>query len=156
MSLTHGLQGFAELDKALEDLKPATGKATLRRSLKTAAQPMVDLMQSLAPVQGGDLQGSITTSTRLDKRQAGLHRKMFRNDKAAVELFIGPSYDLGAGGRHGHLQEFGTQHHGAQPFVRPAWDQDRQQLLRRLSDQMWVEIEKTVARAKRRAAKGAA
>jgi GAF domain-containing protein len=38
--------------------------------------------------------------------------------------------------------------------VRPAWDQDREALLERLSDQMWNEIQKTLARAARRAAKG--
>lgn len=154
MSLTYGLEGFSELEKTLEALKPATGKAAIRRSIKAAAQPMADLMQGAAPVDDGDLQASIAISTRLDKRQAGLHRKMFRDDRAAVEVFVGPSYDLGAGGRHGHLQEFGTAHHAPQPFVRPAWDQDREALLERLSDQMWNEIQKTLARAARRAAKG--
>jgi HK97 gp10 family phage protein len=152
--MSYKLDGFAELDRQLEKMKPAMGKASMRRSAKKAAQPMADLMARLAPRDEGDLSGSIAVSTKLDKRQAGLHRKMFRNDKAAAEVFIGPSYDLGAGGRHGHLLEFGTQHHAPQPFARPAWDQDKDQMLKRLSQALWQDIQKTIARANRRAAKG--
>ena len=152
--ISQKVTGFAELDRALSDLKPATGKAALRRGLKKAAQPMADLMASLAPKHEGDLAGSIAVSTKLDKRQAGMHRKMFRNDKASVEIFVGPSYDLGAGGRHGHLQEFGTAHHAPAPFARPAWDQDGEALLKRLADHLWAEVRTSAERAARKAAKG--
>ena len=71
-------------------------------------------------------------------------------------MFVGPSYDLGAGGRHGHLLEFGTAHSAAQPFMRPAWDQDHKALLERLKVEIWTEIKKSMARAERKAARLAA
>lgn len=154
MTVSVKLEGWKEMDEALEELSKAAGKGALRRALKKAAQPLVDKMKSMAPVDDGDLRDSIAVSTKLDKRQAGLHRKMFRDDKAAVEMFVGPSYNLGAGGRHGHLQEFGTEHHGPQPFARPAWDSDKMDLLDRLGDELWTEIDKAVARARRKAARG--
>jgi HK97 gp10 family phage protein len=164
------LQGFADLDKALQDIeKQATRKAVLRRALKKAAEPMVKLAQSRVPVDKGNLVGSIEISAKLDKRQAGLHKKQFRNNKASVELFLGPSYTLGAGGRHGHLVEFGTSPHinggkfagtshpgtRPQPFMRPAWDQDQQDMLDRLGEEIAADLAKVAARAARKAAKGA-
>ena len=164
------LEGFADLDAALKNLSKDVGKGVLRRSLKTAAEPLVELVRSGVPRDKGTLAASIAISTKLAKRQAGMHRKVFKNDKAAVEMFVGPSYDLGAGGRHGHLVEFGTaphinggvfagtQHPGTapQPFMRPAWDQDKMALLDRLGRKLWTEIEKSAKRAAKKAAKLAA
>ena len=167
--MTVTLEGFAELDRALEDLSRSAGKRVMRRALETAAEPLVELARAGVPRDKGTLARSMAVSTKLAKRQAGLHRKMFRDDRAAVEMFVGPSYDLGAGGRHGHLVEFGTKPHinagmfpgtkhpgtAPQPFMRPAWDQDQMALLDRLGREMWAEIGKAAARAARKAARQA-
>jgi HK97 gp10 family phage protein len=152
MSVTVRLEGFKELEAELEKLSKAAGKGAIRRSLKKAAQPLADLAQSMAP--RGDthtLAPSVTVGTRLSKRQAGMHRRMFRDDRASVEMFVGAGPIPSA-----HTQEFGTIYHPPQPFLRPAWDQDQRALLDRLSALMWQEIQKSVARAERRAARQAA
>lgn len=170
MSVTVDLVGFKELEQELDRLSKAAGKGVLRRALKKAAEPMAEMARSMVPVDDGDLKKSITVSVKLAKRQAGLHRKMFKDDRASVEMFLGPSYDLGAGGRHGHLVEFGTaphinqgqfpgtQHPGTapQPFMRPAWDADQVKLLDRIGQNMWKELQKSIARAERKAARDAA
>jgi GAF domain-containing protein len=92
----------------------------------------------------------VMVGTKLSKRQAAQHRKMFRNDRAAVEMFVGAGPLSSA-----HTQEFGTVHHAPQPFMRPAWDQDHKALLQRLGQLMAAEIDKAVTRAARRAARGA-
>lgn len=144
------LEGFSELAEALEQLgKATTQKASLRRALKAAAEPMADKAQARAPV--GDtrtLAPSIIVSTRLSKRQASLHRRMFRNDRAAVEMFVGAGPLPSA-----HAQEFGTIHHAAQPFMRPAFDEDKMAFLDRLKQEIAADIKKTVARAEQRAAR---
>tara|TARA_R100000049_G_C1899371_1_gene49895 strand:- start:490 stop:729 length:240 start_codon:yes stop_codon:yes gene_type:complete len=73
---------------------------------------------------------------------------MFANDRAAVEMFVGPGPDPAAWN-----QEFGNIHHDAQPFLRPAWDQDQRALLDRLKVELWADIEKALTRARRRAAR---
>lgn len=156
MSVTVDVQGFAELEKELDNLSKAAGKGVLRRSLKKAAQPTADLASSMAPVDTGRLAGSIIVGTKLDGRQAKIHRRMFRDDKASVEMFVGPSYLKGDGGRHGHLLEFGTVKMSPQPFMRPAWDSDKRAMLDRLGDELWRELEKSIARADRKAARDAA
>jgi HK97 gp10 family phage protein len=152
MTVTVKLEGFEGFERNLAQLeKLATRRSVARRALKKAAQPMADLAQSLAP--RGDtntLAPSVMVGTKLSKRQAAQHRKMFRNDRAAVEMFVGAGPLSSA-----HTQEFGTVHHAPQPFMRPAWDQDHKALLQRLGQLMAAEIDKAVTRAARRAARGA-
>ncbi|MDB6177934.1 HK97 gp10 family phage protein [Paracoccus sp. Z330] len=156
MSVTVDVEGFAELERTLDNLSKAAGKGVLRRALKKAAQPTADLASSMAPVRTGNLARSVIVGAKLDGRQARIHRRMFRDDKSSVEMFVGPSYLSGDGGRHGHLVEFGTWKMAAQPFMRPAWDQDKRAMLDRLSEELWAELEKAIRRAEKRAAKLAA
>lgn len=148
------IDGLRELEAALAGLPRATGKNVLRRVLKTRAEPIAEAMRSMAPddpeTGGNDLRSSIALSTRLSKRQAGLHRKMFRNDKAAVEMFVGAGPLPQA-----HLQEFGTVHHGPQPFARPAWDGGQSAMLDGIAKDLWAEIEKAAARLTRKKARAA-
>jgi hypothetical protein len=144
--------GFAELNRALEDLgKVATQKATLRRASLKAIQPVADLAQSMAPRLSGALAISVGVGTRLTRRQAGLHRRMFANDRAAVEVFAG------AGGLAQATQaEFGNWKQAPQPFMRPAWDAEGRATMDRLATELWAEIQRTSARQARRAARQAA
>ena len=144
------LEGFAELDQALAELSKAAGKGVLRRSLKKAAEPMAAIARGMAPRETGGLAETVGYGTRLTKRQAGMHRKMFRDDRASVEGFVGANHPAAV------PQEFGTIHHGPQPFIRPAFDQDVMPMLDRLKSELATEIDKAVARAARRAARMAA
>lgn len=147
------VEGLKELDKALEQLSKSAGKGVLRRSLKKSAEPLAELMRLLAPTgdtASDDLADSIAVSTKLSKRQAGMHRKMFGSSRAAVEMFVGPGPDPAAWN-----QEFGNINHGPQSFARPAWEQDQRALLNRLSKQLWIELDKSIQRAARKAARQA-
>lgn len=154
MSMEMGLEGFSELERELDQLSKAAGKGVLRRSLKRSAEPMADLMRRYAP-RGTSAQdllaASIVVSAKLSKRQVSQHRRMFRDDRASVEMFVGPGPDPAAWN-----QEFGNVLHGPQPFVRPAWDQDHRAMLDRLGADLWVELEKSIKRAERKAARLAA
>jgi len=147
------VEGMRELEKALKQLSESAGKGVLRRGLKKAAMPMKDLMHDLAPrgdSSSDDLADSITIGTKLSKRQAGLHRKMFKDDRAAIEMFVGPGPDPA-----GVNQEFGNVNHGPQPFVRPAWDAESKPTLDRLGKELWTELEKSVKRANAKASRQA-
>ena len=155
MSITMKLEGFSNFEKELAKLeKLASRRAVAIRAMRKAAQPMADIASSLAPVDTGTLANSVIVGTKLDGRQSRIHKRMFKHDKTSVEMFVGPSYLRGDGGRHGHLQEFGTKNHGPKPFMRPAWDQDHMNILRRLGGEMAKEIDKAVTRQARKAARG--
>ncbi|WOI54960.1 HK97-gp10 family putative phage morphogenesis protein [Palleronia sp. LCG004] len=151
MSVTVDLEGFAELEQKLEKLSTAAGKGALRRALRKSAAPLAELMREGAPERKGALAQSVAVSTKLSQRQAGLHRRMFQDDRASVEMFVGAGPLPQA-----VAQEFGTKDHPPQPFARPAWDADQNALLERLKVDLWDEIRKSIGRAERKAARQAA
>lgn len=153
MRVTVRVDGLREIDAALKELPKAAGKTAMRRVLKKRAEPIAEMMRSLAPddpeTGGKDLRNSIGVSTRLSPRQRRQHRKI--DDRAGVEMFIGAGPLPQA-----HLQEFGTAHHAPQPFARPAWDAHKGALLKGIGADMWLEIQRATERLRRRAARLAA
>ena len=148
MAVKMKLEGFSDLDKELAQFSKSVGKGVLRRTLIAASGPLAALMRQNAPRDTQALYDSIAISTKLNARQSRLHRRMFRNDKASVEVFVGAGTLPQA-----HLQEFGTENHSPQAFIRPAWDNDKMQLLERIKKLLRIEIDKAALRAARKAAK---
>lgn len=153
-------EGFAALDALFEELaKPATRRATGRRALLKAARPMAELANQLKPddptTAGGDDAIRFGVGTRLTARQRNLHRRITSDDRAGVEVFVGVAARRGAATAHPAAvqQEFGNRNHPPQPSLRPAWDQDHRAMLQRLGSDLWDEIQRTIARARRRAAR---
>ena len=156
MKTTVRVDGLRELDAALGELAAeygkAAGKAVLRRVGMKALQPMADTTNALAPddpaTGGNDLSGSYIVGTKLNKRQAAIARK--DQDKALVTVYMGTNDPAGL------QQELGNVNHGAQPHIRPAFDQHKMEAIKIVASELGPEIERTAARiAKRRAAKAA-
>lgn len=139
------IDGLKELDKALGELPKATAKATLRRVLKDAGEPVARAMRRLAPTDDYHLHDSIDVSTRLSRRQAGLHRK--EGGRAFQEMFVGTNNPAGV------QQEFGNERHPAQPFARPAWDAEKGNTLNHIANALWGEIEKSAQRLAKKASR---
>lgn len=140
------IEGLRELDKALGQLPRATAQNVLRRTLKDAAEPLAQRARALAPREDLHLVESIDVSTRLTRRQSTLHRKEAR--PSFQEMFVGSNNPADI------QQEFGNQRHGAQPFMRPAWDQEKRPTLDRIANGLWAEIKKSADRLARKNARG--
>jgi HK97 gp10 family phage protein len=147
------VEGLADLEREMNQLSKSAGRRVLRASLQKSTPELINKMKANAPVASGALRDSITATTKLAKAQSRQHKKMFKDDKLAVEFFIGPSYNLGAGGRHAHFLEFGTVNISPQPFARPAFDSDKMKLLGRVEDNLKTEFNKSLARMMKRAKK---
>lgn len=158
------IEGLAECQVALRQLPDATAKNILRRIGRERLKPIADRARQLAPMYDGGvryvrnarsgrwikltpgaLKGSITVGTTLTRRQRSQHQKLGPDD---VEIFAGPSSVPQA-----HMMEFGTEHTSPQPFMRPAWDQGKDQLLQGIAVDLWMEIDKAAQRLARKAAK---
>lgn len=124
MSLT--MHGGKDLAKALDALSAKVSKRLLIEALTEAAEPMRQSMARHAPVDPGkpDLRDTMTIN-----RSRG-------EDVREAAVAVGPS----KAGWYGSFQEFGTKHHGAQPFVRPAFDETAQQCLNVLGEVLWREL----------------
>lgn len=132
------VEGLKALQTALQELPKATAQSVMLRVLKKRAQPIAEAAKQLVPVASGELRNSIVVSTKLTRRQLGQHEKAGPND---VEVFVGPGALPQA-----HLQEFGTFKEPPQPFMRPAWDAEKENTLKGIADEMWSEIEKAAMR----------
>lgn len=159
------IEGLRELEKALSELPKATGKSVLRRVLKARAQPFDSAWRGMAPddpaTTGEDnLKTSGGVGTKLSKRQAAQHRKMFRSDRASVEMFAGPgalpqaiTEEFGTGPRHQKSGKFVGQVH-PHPFVRPAWDATKDAMLNGIGKDLGDEIAKAAQRLAKKRARG--
>jgi HK97 gp10 family phage protein len=136
-------EGGRELEAALKQFTPAQAKASSRRALKKAAQPIADAWNAKAPRDKGNLVQSIIVGTRLNRRQKAMER---REGSSEVVMHIGTNDPAGV------QQEFGNVNHRAQPSGRPAYESEGgQAALDRISKEMWTDIEKTAARAAKKA-----
>jgi HK97 gp10 family phage protein len=171
MTVTTRVEGFRELERELERIgTPAARKASARRAMVTAVAPMAEMAKANAPRAEGNLADNIVIGTRVSGGSVGgrAFAQAMRSGATRVEavqamrdaqretasmavVHMGP-------GRHPQAitQEFGTRHHAAQPYMRPAWDAESQPTLDRIKQELWADIERTVARAARRAARQAA
>ncbi len=146
------IEGLRELGAALRELGDEVSKRVIFAATLKSAAVVRARARELAPksdrphrvgrggpvVQPGNLAAGIATK-RL---------KQFKTGRADYEVRWkakrkgDPFYGL--------FQEFGTAHHAAQPFMRPAFDQTKEQALQTMQD----TLKKRIAAAAKRAAKG--
>jgi HK97 gp10 family phage protein len=122
------LKGSVELEQRLLAI-PREVLAELRPALVKGAQDIADAMELLAPEDTGDLVNTITVTGPGGTTPAyasGGGSVTLAENQAAVTV---GSPDM----RHGHLQEFGTVSHEAQPFMRPAFRLKKAKVMARIS-----------------------
>ena len=122
------LKGSVALEQRLLAI-PREVLAELRPALVKGAQDIADAMELLAPEDTGDLVNTITVTGPGGTTPAyatGGGSVTLAENQAAVTV---GSPDM----RHGHLQEFGTVSHEAQPFMRPAFRLKKAKVMARIS-----------------------
>lgn len=133
-------------DKALGEVgTKATARNVLVRTLKKAAQPMLESMEANAPRDTGWTAGSLAISTTLNPSN---RRDVKREGKAFAEVYVGSNRGSAA-----LFEEFGTIKQPAHPYLRPAFDANKQTAEEIIGRELWVEIKKAADRAARKAAK---
>ncbi|QPC87414.1 HK97 gp10 family phage protein [Mesorhizobium sp. NBSH29] len=175
-SKTVKIEGLRDLDEALGKLTKATAKGVLNRTLKKAATPIRDSAQSHAPSQTGELKRRIVMSAKKPKgHDAGNNvfaeamrsgatraeagqalrgaRKANPNDFA--EIFVGPLQSRNKQAAIKTIvQEFGSENQPGHPYMRPAWDGNKDKALSIIVNELGGEIMKAAQRLAKRAAKG--
>ena len=170
------IEGLKELEAALSDLSRATARGVLARALRKAAAPIADRERSGAPYDpdrkaGTHLRDSIVVTAKTrnltglkeygqtlraggtrEEAVAALRdvRRSGASEGSRATISIGPTAP------HAHLIERGTVKMAAQPFVRPAWEAEKYPALETIKTELRNEIDKSVARAARKAARIAA
>lgn len=169
MSVLVAVSGLRELDRALGYLPKATARNVLVRTLNKAAQPLVDEAKRLAPVHTGNLRDSITASSRVKNKtgaaeysaamRAGLGkdaaraallaaRRANKGQGSFAQMFVGPARGKGVI-RYAHIVEFGSVDTSPQPYMRPAWDGNKDKALEIIKAELGNEIIKAARRVGR-------
>lgn len=134
------IDGLRELDRKLAELGRQTGVKVLQQACGAAMTPVVNAARQMAPkgskahrtykgrlVAPGFLSRNIKKRTYKDK--AGRWAGAFVG--ASREAFYGPMF-----------QELGTKHHAAQPFLQPAFENNRATVENRLKAELRKRIDK--------------
>lgn len=136
------IDGLEDLGDALRNLLPPAKAAKVMRAVLTKrAQPIADRARQGAPVRTGQLRRSITVSNRLTRRQSIEHKKV---DSGDAEVFVGAGKVP-----HASIEEYGTSRTAPHPFMRPAWDAERANILTGLGQDIWNELVQTLAKVKK-------
>lgn len=139
------VEGFQDLDRALKGLgDPKASKRISRLALRKAAKPVADDAAAKAPRDEHDTDGivladSIKVGSKLNKRQ----KRVQRRHRGDVEVYVGVANEAST---YAHHQEFGTEHHAAQPFMRPAWDANTGRMVSTIKKELWAGIKRQLKR----------
>lgn len=121
----------------MNQLEAAVGAKALRSAGKDAMKPVLVHMRSAAHVgtertsriagyQGGDLRDSIVMTSKIGSR---------RSNKRLVTIKVGPLRNKYKGRRLSNItqkalaQEYGNENFRADPFIRPALDRRKRQVI---------------------------
>lgn len=126
---TMKLTGMEGLSKQFSAVVKAVGKKPLLKAVQRAADEIVEEAQRRAPVESGDLKRDIRAMKA--KSTAKTARIKIGNTKTIF---------------YAHMQEFGTVHHAAQPYLRPAFDTKKAKAAQGIGEDFWSDIETVAAK----------
>jgi len=119
------LHGLAQLQQTLKDLPAKLGERVVRGSLRAGAKPIFKQAQANAPVlQKAD-----------PRRKAGVVKEAIKVRKSKQQkygVYVGvKSKKRGIDDPfYWTFQEFGTAHHAAAPFLRPAFESQKYEAIK--------------------------
>lgn len=131
MKVSVKTEGFAELERKLLDLGAAASKTVMRGALMSGLTPMVKRARERVAKRTGALAKSIRKRSMITKG----------NDFAA-DVGIHMSSKRKEAGWRWHFEEFGTSKQRARPFIRPAFDETKDEVVARFKDEMAKRIDK--------------
>lgn len=147
------IAGFREIDVLLQAMPRQLAGQGVNAGLRRALQPVATAARAYAP---GSLSGSIRIAPTIKAGQQ--MQSIEKPGKGRRVMYVG------SGAPHAHLVEFGTgpRFHKSgkyvgimppDPFLRPAWDANKDQVLATLADAIRDEIAKAIGRRSARAIK---
>lgn len=161
------VDGALDIAAALQELgDPRSVRTALRATLRRAAKPMLETARGKAREDKGNLKRSIKMAAakgeRADSPEFGIVIGIDANEQPATYV---PRKTKSGGGKGGTyrdpgvagvavIEEFGRPGEAANPFMRPAFDQEGEPTIRRFGEEAGPIIEKTAARLAKKRGRG--
>ena len=127
------IEGAKELEKKLLSFEPKLGRKVVRQALRKGAKVIQSAAKSNVPVKSGALKKSIKVRA-LKKRRQSYGVMVATSDG----WFKGDEF-------YGAFLEFGTSKMPAKPFVRPAFDAEKDNAEKIIKNQLQQGIEQVGA-----------
>jgi HK97 gp10 family phage protein len=127
------VQGLKGVEDALAGLEPKLAKRALRIAMKAATEPIVASAKLHAPL----LKGKETKWRRRGELRDSIIATI-KTKKHGITAKVGPARNKGEGkqspGAWGLMVEFGSIHGPAQPYLRPAFDETKDEAIERFTE----------------------
>ena len=129
-------RGTKELESAFNELPKSMGKQVLLSAIKKAAKPVVTDAKDKARKRTG--KGAKSIKARTNKKLKPIGVSIGTSREEFHMMFI----------------EFGTIFQPANPFLRPAWDANKNKVLNSMEKEIWNALTKKARTLARKAGKG--
>ena len=178
MTVTVSVSGLKELDAALGELSKGLAKGVLKRVLIKAGQPIADAASVLAPKDTGELSTHILVGSKISNKVGNAEfaavmkgggtkaeavsalrgaRRSAAGEGSFAVAYVGPTQAKTKKDAIKRIvQEFGSVNQPGTPYLRPAWDANKNRALDIIKAELGPEIIKTAKRAAKRTAAKAA
>lgn len=141
------VEGVGELIAKLNEIATVATDKVVARAARKAMVPVAEAARELVPVDSGDLRESIRLAAAKEEGRisAGI---IMKGGKQSWEIETGDGDETLTFSRRvdaswrWHFTEFGTSSRPAQPFLRPAFDQNRDAVLQIFTDEIRASIER--------------
>lgn len=146
MKVTWQFSGGDELAKRLNALPAALTRKVVVEALRAAARPMQAGASARAPYQAADDREPfghlrdrmvISVANRIGSVAGG---RWTKRDEMEHAVAVGPAKNFA----HGLFQEYGTAHHGPNPFMRAAFDSSTSAALGIIGQELWAALRKAI------------
>ena len=133
MNLTMKVEGLDELNRRLNRLESKQIKKAVRSSAMFATSPMLKKMKSKVPVEDGPLKKSLGRQSRFFRRGQIFSMRIGIRSKQSPDGSWPSVY--------GPMIENGTLKMAAQPFMRPAFDENYRATIDRFGQSLGEKVE---------------
>jgi len=134
MSINVSIDGLNEVKKSLSVLPLKIQKNILTSGIRAVASTFQKEAKRNVPVDSGDLRRSIKVAKR-------------RTKDGSTKFSVGISskkYNV----YYGHMIEFGTKKAKAEPFMRPAYEQNKTKAVQSIVTKMRSRLDKEIEKAR--------
>lgn len=143
------IQGLKELNKQLGQLAADLRPKVLKSAVRAAFKPVLASAQEKVPVDTGELRAGIVIATAQKDTTVAAGLTIVNNSAALKQgrmaaAAFGQAQGRGDPARRWHLTELGTRNQAAQPFLRPAIDENQDTVVEGLKTELDKRIKKAV------------
>ena len=160
MRISWHIAGAKNFDEQLNELGLALGVKVLAAAARKAFMPVIEAAQRLAPIDSEALKDAIKVRVKKPSEGSAVvvglkiagpkknSRKWFERRNEGLQSVMAPSHRW-------HFAEFGTAHQAMHPFIRPAFDQNAETVVRMLVEELTAGIKRAIKRKAKADAKAA-